>query len=58
MRTTEEDLEEVEEETKKDWFEEGGCSESSKVERWNVNNCRRNRVNLAIFIKGTIPDKN
>ena len=32
---TEEDLEEASEGgDSKDWFEEGGCPESSKVERW------------------------
>ena len=32
--------------------EEGGYPKSSKVERWNANNCRRNGVNLAISAKG------
>ena len=41
-----------------DWFEEGGCPESSKVEGRKASNCRRNRVNPAISAKGTIPDKN
>ena len=31
------------------WFEEGGCPESSKVERQSASNCRRN---LAISAKG------
>ena len=42
---------------KKDWYKEG-CSELSKMERWNVNNRGRNGVNLAISAKGTILDKN
>ena len=25
-------------EDKEDWFEEGGCPESSKVERWSASN--------------------
>ena len=43
---------------REDWFEEGGCPESSKVERRSASNCRRNVVNLAISTKGTTPDKN
>ena len=27
------------------------------MDRWKANNCRRNRVNLAIIAKGAIPDK-
>ena len=46
----------MEEETEV-WFEEGGCPESSKVERQSVSNCKWNRVNLAISAKGTIPNK-
>ena len=40
-----------------DWFEEEGCSESSKVKRWSASNCRRSQMNLVIFVKETIPDK-
>ena len=43
---------------REDWFEEGECTESSKVERRRVNNCRRNAVNPAITAKGTRLDKN
>ena len=35
-----------------DWFEEGGCHELSKVERWSASNCRRNGVNSAVSAKG------
>ena len=58
-RESEEDVEEASRGGyKADWFEEGGCPESSKVERRSANNCRRNEVNLAISAKGTTPDKN
>ena len=56
-RTTE-DLEEARARDREDWYEEGGCSESSKVERRSARNCRRNGVNPAISAKETIPDKN
>ena len=49
----EEDLEEANEGgDREDWFEEGGCSESSKVERLSARNCRRNRVNPAVLAEG------
>ena len=58
MRTTEKDLEEASGRGgKEDRFEEGGCPESSKVERRNASNCRRDGVNLAISAKGTTSDK-
>ena len=41
---------------REDWFE-GGCPESSKVERRSASNCRRNGVNSAISVKGTTPNK-
>ena len=41
---------------RKDWFEEGRCPESSKVEKQNAS--RRNGMNPAISAKGTTPDKN
>ena len=41
--TTEEDLQETSERgDREDWFEEGGCPISSKVERLSASNCRRN----------------
>ena len=40
---------------REDWFEEGGCPELSKLEKWSASSCRRNGVNLEIFTKGTIP---
>ena len=58
MRTTEEDLEKASERgDREDWFE-GGCPETRQVEGRSVSNCRRNGVNLAIYAKGTTPDKN
>ena len=47
----------MEEETEKISSKEGGCPESSKVERRSVSNCRRNGVNPAISAKETIPNK-
>ena len=38
----------VEEETEKIGFWEGGWLESSKEERWSASNCRRNGINPAI----------
>ena len=59
MRTTKEDLEEASGRgDREDWFEEGGCPESSKVERLSASNHRRNGVNPAISAKGTILDNN
>ena len=56
---TEEDLQEVSGgEDREDWFEEGRCPESSKVERWSASNCRRNGVNTAISAEGITSDKN
>ena len=58
VRTTKEDLKEASGgKDREDWFKEGGCPESSKVERQGANNCRRNGVNLAISAKGTTLDK-
>ena len=37
--------------------EEGGYPKSSKVERWNANNCRRNGVNPTISAKGKVQFK-
>ena len=42
----------------RDWFEEGECLESSKVEKRSASNCRKNGVYPAISAKETIPDKN
>ena len=56
---TEKDLEEASgREDREDWFEEGRCPDSSKVERRNASNCRKNGVNAAISAKRTTPDKN
>ena len=56
---TEEDLEqESEGEEREDWFEEGECPISSKVERRSASDCRRNGVIPAISTKGTAPNKN
>ena len=43
---------------REDWFEEGGCPETSRVERRSSSNCRRNGVNSILSAKMTIPDKN
>ena len=48
----------MEEETREDWFEEGGCPPSRQVERQSASNCRRNGVNPATSAKGTPPNKN
>ena len=47
----------MEEETEKIGFEDGGCPETRQVEGRSASNCRRNGVNPAIFAKGTTPDK-
>ena len=54
---TEENLEEASRGDREDWFEEGGCPESRKVERWSASNCRRNGVNPAISAQGITSDK-
>ena len=51
-------LEEASGGDREDWFEEGGCFESKKVERWSASNCRRNEMNPTISARGTTPDKN
>ena len=57
-KTTEEDLKKAcRRGNREDWFQKGGCPESRKVERWSANNCRNSEVNLAISVKGTIPEK-
>ena len=59
MRKNKEDMEEASGGgNREDWFEEGGCPELSKVERWSTSNCRRNGVNLAISAKATTLHKN
>ena len=42
------DLKEASGGDREDWFEEGGCPVSSKVERLSASNCRKNGVNPAI----------
>ena len=59
MKTTEEDLEEaIGRGDREDWFEEGGCPESSQMERRSESNCRRNGLNPAISTEGTVLDIN
>ena len=41
---------------RKDRFDDERCPELSYEVRWIVNNCRRNGINLAQFIKRTTPD--
>ena len=43
---------------RKEWFEEGGCPESSKAERRSASNGGRNGVKPAISTKERAPDKN
>ena len=51
-------LEEASGRDREDWFEEGGCPEMRQVEGQGASNCTRNRVNPAISVKRTTPDKN
>ena len=53
---TEEDMENASGERKQEcWFEEGGCIESSKMERRSWRDCCQSGVNLATPIYGDKP---
>ena len=57
MRTINEDLEEVSGGRKrKDWFEDGRCTELSNMAGWSASICERNEVNSANSVKGTKPN--
>ena len=36
---------------REDWFQKGGCPESTKVEKRSAGNCRKNGVNPAVSAK-------
>ena len=56
---TKEDLEEASGRgDRENWFEEGICPKSNKVERGSASNCKRNCLNPAVPAKGTTPNKN